>query len=108
MVVYVLEKWKEVCSYCFIIFNFLDCMISHGSAGWLKERLFLVSDEYRIHVCNVCGLMAIANLKKNVFECKACGNKTQISQIYLPYAFKLMLQELMAMSIAPRLITATE
>jgi DNA-directed RNA polymerase II subunit RPB2 len=85
-----------------------DCMISHGSAGWLKERLFLVSDEYRIHVCNMCGLMAIANLKKNVFECKACGNKTQVSQVFLPYAFKLMLQELMAMSIAPRLVTASE
>jgi DNA-directed RNA polymerase II subunit RPB2 len=82
-----------------------DCMISHGSAAWLKERLFLVSDEYRVHVCDLCGLIAVANLKKNVFECKSCSNKTQISQIYLPYAFKLMIQELMAMMVAPRMVT---
>jgi len=82
-----------------------DFMISHGSAAWLMERLFKVSDEYRIHVCDTCGLMAIANLRKNVFECKVCGKHTSISQVYIPYAFKLMLQELMAMMVSPRLVT---
>jgi DNA-directed RNA polymerase II subunit RPB2 len=82
-----------------------DCMISHGSAAWLMERLFKVSDEYRIHVCDTCGLMAIANLRKNVFECRACGKQTSISQVMIPYAFKLMLQELMAMMVSPRLVT---
>ncbi len=81
-----------------------DCMISHGSAGWLKERLCHVSDEFRVHVCNKCGLMCIANLELNTFDCKSCQNKSQISQILIPYAFKLMLQELMAMQIAPRLV----
>ncbi|KAJ3191549.1 DNA-dependent RNA polymerase II [Irineochytrium annulatum] len=47
-----------------------DCMISHGAAHFLKERLFDVSDAYRVHVCDICGLMAIANLKKNQFQCK--------------------------------------
>mmetsp|Transcript_137202 Transcript_137202/g.237569 ORF Transcript_137202/g.237569 Transcript_137202/m.237569 type:complete len:1210 (-) Transcript_137202:129-3758(-) len=81
-----------------------DCIIAHGSAKFLKERLFDVSDAFRLHVCDTCGLFAIARLDKNLYECRLCKDKARISQICMPYAAKLLIQELMTMNIAPRLV----
>ena len=78
-----------------------DCIISHGAAGFLRERLMDMSDAHTCYVCDRCGLMAIGT--KQGQECRACSNHTEISLVKIPYAFKLLLQELMAMNIAPRL-----
>lgn len=58
-----------------------DCLISHGCANFLRDRLFINSDAYRVHVCNKCGLIAVANLRKMSFECRGCKGKSEVSQV---------------------------
>ena len=82
-----------------------DCMISHGAARFLKERTMDVSDKYRVFVCDICGLIAEARLNDNYFKCRNCNENSRISQVNIPYASKLLFQELMALMIAPRITT---
>lgn len=82
-----------------------DCMIAHGSLMFLKERMLDISDNYRAFTCNSCGLLGIVNPEKNVYKCKKCNNYSDFSEIRIPYACKLMIQELESMSVAPRIIT---
>jgi len=82
-----------------------DCMIAHGAASFLQERMMKVSDNYNVFICNKCGLTAIFNNKTNIYECKICENYKDFKRINIPYSCKLMFQELECMSIAPRLLT---
>lgn len=70
-----------------------DALISHGVSGFLKERLFNMSDPYKIVVCDKCGYVC-----SDPTSCKVCTNDKYVS-VNIPYACKLLLQELNAMGI---------
>jgi DNA-directed RNA polymerase II subunit RPB2 len=70
-----------------------DSLITHGTASFIKERLFDMSDPYQVIVCKKCG-----GFCSSIEECKAC-NDDSIVKVQIPYACKLLLQELNAMGI---------
>ncbi len=84
-----------------------DCIIAHGTASYLKEKLLDNSDAYECYICDKCGMLA-ERIKKNdskpfitdndKFICTNCNNKTEISKVRIPYAFKQFIQELQTIS----------
>ena len=82
-----------------------DCVAAHGITEFTKERFMECSDAFRCWSCRDCGLIAIANPKDGIWCCKGCGNTTEFSPIEIPYAYKLLLQELETMCISSRILT---
>jgi len=82
-----------------------DAMVAHGASKFNKGRLYDASDAFTAHVCKKCGLLAAYNNKEHIHICKTCDNKTDFNKVDLPYACKLLFQELITMNIAPRIIT---
>lgn len=78
-----------------------DCFVAHGTSLLLKERFD--SDKTVLHVCEGCGLLAIADYRKGKKSCPKCGTNAEITDIELSYAFKLLLDELKALGVYPRL-----
>lgn len=81
-----------------------DCLIAYGASMMLKDRLLEESDKAEINVCERCGLLAYYDIKQRRYICRVCGDKAKISSVIIAYAFKLLLQEMMSLNIAPRLL----
>jgi len=82
-----------------------DAIIAHGMGQFLKERMMETSDITKVYVCDDCGLFASKVIDKDYYNCKSCHNTTRISAVVIPYACKLLFQELMAVNILPRIRT---
>jgi hypothetical protein len=82
-----------------------NCMISHGAARFTRGRLYDASDKYSVNVCKKCGLIAAYNDKLHIHHCNTCDNRTDFAYVEIPYACKLLFQELITMNVAPRIMT---
>ena len=92
-----------------------DVMIAHGMSKFCRERMYNVSDKYAVHVCKKCGMIATYNNgdygpmrakpEMAIHYCKTCNNTSDFAYVEVPYAYKLMSQELQAINIVPRIIT---
>lgn len=74
-----------------------DCLIGYGAANILYERMLISSDLYVANVCENCGLIGYDD------NCSECKGKAKIKKVKMPYACKLLFQELISMGITPRL-----
>ena len=82
-----------------------DCTVAHGATRFTKERLYDASDKYEVFACRQCGMFVIFNDARHVHHCQTCGNRVAFARIKIPYACKLLFQELITMNIVPRIIT---
>ncbi|KAJ1453264.1 hypothetical protein M885DRAFT_524653 [Pelagophyceae sp. CCMP2097] len=89
-----------------------DCLIAYGAANLLTERLMISSDQFTVHVCEHCGLLGYSTLQDtdesgrgghSTSWCQNCRTNEHMACIQIPYACKLLFQELQSMNVAPRL-----
>lgn len=77
-----------------------DCLVAYGASNLLLERLMLSSDVCNPNVCRKCGLFCRPDW------CKLCSSAEWVTNIRLPYACKLLFQEMQAMNVTCKLSLA--
>jgi len=102
-----------------------DGVIAHGAAKFLQESMLVRGDEYYMAVCNKTGMTAVYNTSYNLFLSPYADGPLRFtgtlddgmnienisrfgrsfSVIRIPYALKLLIQELQTMNVQLRLIT---
>ena len=83
----------------------VECNWGHGTMNFLKERFIDCSDNYRVFTCKKCGNIANVNPGQNIYTCNLCNNKTTFSEIRIPFASKLLFQEIQSMGINTKFYT---
>jgi len=74
-----------------------DCLIAYGASQLLLERLMLSSDAHQVDICEKCGMMGYQGW------CQTCQSTRGVTKMTMPYAAKLLVQELLSMNVLVRL-----
>jgi len=85
-----------------------DCLVGHGAAMLLKDRLLEESDAYTIYICAKCGRQGFYDIRQRKYSCPTCEGKSDIEPVTISYAFKLLLQEMQSLCLSPSLVLAKE
>ena len=81
-----------------------DCGVAHGASAVLHERMMISSDAYDAPICETCGLIGtVTSDFMGEYKCASCDGKN-VQVVKMPYAGKLLMQELMAMGVSPKII----
>jgi DNA-directed RNA polymerase II subunit RPB2 len=103
-----------------------DGLIAHGITAFLQESMLVRGDDYYMAICNKTGTVAIYNESQNLFLSPMADGPIKytgamdndelkiqtlskfgrsFSIVRVPYAFKLLMQELLTMNVQMRIIT---
>ena len=84
-----------------------DGAIAHGATAFLTERLLVSSDQTSVPICKNCGLLAYTRAAEphrgERTVCNLCQTQADVRSVTVPYAMRLLMQELTSMCIVPRL-----
>jgi DNA-directed RNA polymerase II subunit RPB2 len=82
-----------------------DVFISHGMAGYLKERFWDSTDGYRVFVGKESETIVVGNPDKDLYmyENKML-NPEDVAEVQMPYAMKLLIHEFTSMGIDFRMV----
>ena len=70
-----------------------DCLIGYGATQLLLERLMISSDKFEVNACQECGLMGYNGW------CTYCKSSKKMAQLTIPYAAKLLFQEVPCVNV---------
>mmetsp|Transcript_34577 Transcript_34577/g.97513 ORF Transcript_34577/g.97513 Transcript_34577/m.97513 type:complete len:454 (-) Transcript_34577:47-1408(-) len=85
-----------------------DCLIAYGASNMILERLMISSDQFEVHLCKQCGLLGYYDYGLKSGFCQSCKSGNHVVSLKVPYACKLLFQELQSMNIVPKLELSKE
>jgi len=80
-----------------------ETLVGHGAAMLLQEKFIEDSDKVVELVCEKCGVIGINDQIRNRRYCPICEG-SKVYPVEMSYGFKLLLDELKALGVFPRMI----